>query len=242
MKTLFYFTLLFAMTTHAWALDFEAPTLHSKKYLVVGVSGFKTGRDKEETDNILSNLIGKGFEPSGAWENLPTRHKKIFKNAYLTHFSSEREIDSVLSLILDENKECKKDVGLIMMINSWGAKTSQKLAKKYLEKCGTLPALSILIEGVSKPTPLSYDKPIMAFNCVNFYQRLSKLKGTAIANCHNNQIRYESDKMDLFMAHIHAEWDGSSKGQRIILDYLDEKLPVMFVRDLYGVSYQEGLE
>lgn len=241
MKTFILPIFLFTLMGNAWSLDFDIPSEHAKKYLVVGVSGFKTGRDRSESENILSNKIGKDSEPSGAWENLNTRHKKILKNAYLTHYSTNAEIDSVIKLALDENGECLKDTGLIMMVNSWGAKTSQKLAQKFLKKCGQLPALTVLIEGVSKPSPIAYDKPIYSLNCVNFYQTDSSLHGAPIANCHNTKLSFPSDKTDLFNAHIHAEWKGSARGQEIIQDFLNERLSVTFVRDM-GIDTQKGLD
>ena len=231
------------LITHAYAEVniYNPPTEHAESYLVVGVAGLKTGRDKNETANILSDAIGANFEPSGAWENLNRNHKKIFKNAFLTHFSKDSEIDAVLKLIENQDGQCQKDIGLIMMINSWGAKTSQKLASKYLKKCGRLPHLSVIIEGVSKPTPFAYKKSLLSYNCVNFYQRHSKLKGGPIENCQNNEFNYSDAGMDLFMAHIEVEWLGSQRGNRIIEKYLNENLPVMFVLDHYGIDYMSGL-
>lgn len=241
MKTLLKIIPLVLLFSNAFAgATFEEPLEHAKSYLVVGISGFRTGRDNPE--DVLSKAIGKSFEPSGAWSNLNTNNKKIYKNAYLTHFSKDSEINSVLKLIEDKDGHCKKDVGLIMMINSWGAKTSQKLAKSYLDKCGTLPYLSVLIEGVSKPTPFSYDKSLLTFNCVNYYQTLSKLRGGPIENCRNIELEHSGDGLDLFNGHIEAEWAGSASGQRTIEAYLNGELPVMFVRDQDGIDYRQGLK
>jgi hypothetical protein len=218
---------------------FEEPNKHAKSYLVVGISGFKTGRDNPS--DISSRTVGKNSEPSGAWENLNTTNINIYKNAYLTHYSKDSEINSVLKLLEDSNGNCKKDVRLIMMINSWGAKVSQKLAHKYHKKCGTLPYLSILIEGISKPTSISYKKSLLSFNCVNYYQTLSKLHGAPIENCKNIELDYRSNGMDLFTAHILTEWSGSARGQVIIEKYLDGTLPVMFTRDQDGIDFMRGL-
>ena len=65
------------------------------------------------------------------------------------------------------------------------APKSKELALLYYEKCQTLPHLTIMIEGVSKPTPLPYIKSIRAFNCVNYYQPQSNLHSAPIANCKN---------------------------------------------------------
>lgn len=146
-----------------------------------------------------------------------------------------------MKLAVDEKGNCKKDQGLIMMVNSWGAKVSERLALRYHKKCGILPHLTILIDGVSKPTPFAFDKPIHALNCMNFYQKSSKLQGTAIENCHNTELKFGNGSIDLFNAHIHAEWDASQKGREIITKYLDGRLPVMFVRDQYGVDYRNGI-
>ncbi|MBC7429031.1 MAG: hypothetical protein H7336_10490 [Bacteriovorax sp.] len=241
MKNLFLTSILILTIAHAFAGDFTEPTKHSKNYLVVGVSGFKTGRDKDDIENIYSNKIGKDSEDSGVWTNIITSHPKIIKTLYLSHYSKDSELDSVMKLVVDANDKCKIDQGLIIMVNSWGAKVSQRLAARYLTKCGILPHLTILIDGVSRPTPFAYDKPILSLNCVNFFQRSSKLQGTSIENCHNIELKYGDGKTDLFNAHIHAEWDASAKGSLIIQDYLNGKLPVMFLRDQYGIDYRKGL-
>ncbi len=241
MKNLFLLPLMVFIINNAFAAEFVEPSAHAKSYLLVAVSGFKTGRDKADSENIFSNKIGKDSEDSGVWSNINTSHKKIFKTVYLSHYSKDSELNSVLKLTEDSSGKCKKDQGLIMMVNSWGAKVSQKLAGLYLKKCGILPHLTILIDGVSKPTPFAYDKPILALNCINYFQKSSKLQGTSIENCKNNELTYGDGKTDLFNAHIHAEWDASSKAQRTINDYLSDKYPVMFVRDLYGVDYRNGL-
>lgn len=240
MKNLFLLPILL-FTGNAFATEFIEPTTHAKSYLLVAVSGFKTGRDKSDSENIFSNRIGKDSEDSGVWTNINTNHKKIFKTVYLSHYSKDSELDSVLKLTEDSSGECKKDQGLIMMVNSWGAKMSQKLAGRYLKKCGILPHLTILIDGVSKPTPFAYDKPILALNCINYFQKSSKLQGTSIENCKNNELTFGDGKTDLFNAHIHAEWDASAKAKVIINDYLSGKYSPMFLRDLYGVDFRKGL-
>ena len=235
-------TLLIALTLvgSAFGADYVEPSAHADKYLLVAVSGFKTGRDKSESEDIFSNIVGKGSEASGVWTYMNINHEKIFKTVYLSHYSKDSELKSVMNLAVDEKGECKKKQGLIMMVNSWGAKMSQKLADMYLQKCGQLPNLTILIDGVSKPTPFAYDKPIRALNCVNFYQQSSTLKGTSIENCYNVLSNYNTGS-DLFNAHIHLEWDASKRGNSIIEQFLDGKLPVMFVRDIYQIDYRKGL-
>ncbi len=241
MKNLLLLALLVASLNHALALDYVEPKTHSKSYLLVAVSGFKTGRDKADSENIFSNKIGAGSEDSGVWSNMNVSHKKISKTVYLSHYSKDSELSSVLKLTEDSSGKCSKDQGLIMMVNSWGAKMSQKLAASYLKKCGKLPDLTIIIDGVSKPTPFAYDKPILAFNCINFFQKSSKLQGAEIENCWNNEIKYNDGKPDLFNAHIHTEWDASSRAKIIINDYLNGKLPVMFIRDQIGIDFRSGL-
>lgn len=240
MKTSILTLLFLTLTSKAHALDFEMPAKHSSKYIVVGVSGLKTGRDEAESENIFSDKIGKTMEESGAWSNLNTNHKKIEKNAYLTHFSKDSEIQSVINLFLNEKGQCKEDLGLIMMVNSWGAKTSQKLAKSFLKKCHRLPELTVLIEGISKPTPIAYTKSLLSLNCVNYYQEDSSLHGGPIENCVNKKILNRTKKGDLYNAHIYTEWKGSSLGREIIHDYLNETLTLTFTKDL-GVDFLKGL-
>ncbi len=223
------------------ALEVDLPTTLPQSYVVVGVSGLKTGRSKEDAHNIFSKELGPTMESSGAWNNLPTRHKKIVRNAYLTHFSTDEEINAVLNLTLDQNNNCRENLGLIMLVNSWGAITSQKLAKQYLKKCKKLPLLTILIEGVSKPTPFPYRKSLLAHNCVNFYQTQSSLQGGSIENCKNYEIDYSSSSKSLFNTHIHAEWEGSEKGKVIIEDFMSGKLPLLFVKEIHGIDNETGL-
>ncbi len=237
MKTLLF---IFLFSVSSFASDFTEPTKHAEKYLLVAVSGFKTGRNSSEEGNIFSNRIGKGFEESGVWDNMNTLHPKIFKTVYLTHFSKNAELQEVMKLVTNDKGECKENQGLIMMVNSWGAKMSQKLASMYLKKCNRLPHLTIMIDGVSKPTPFAYDTPILAFNCMNFYQQSSNLQGAPIENCHNILSVYKNER-DLFYSHINLEWSASRKGYDIIQDYLNDKLPVMFARDLHHADYKKGL-
>lgn len=241
MKKIIFILLTTFLANAAHTANHEVPFSRPKQFVVIAVSGLKTGRDSGEELNIISNKIGKSMEPSGAWENLPTHHKKILKNAYLTHFSTEDEIQSALRLLLDSEGSCLEDTGLILMVNSWGAITSQKLAAAYNKKCQKIPLLTVLIEGVSKPTPFAYKKSILAHNCINFYQTKSSLKGGPIANCKNHEFEYASSAKSLFNTHIHAEWDGSQKAKQIIEQYMDGKLPLYFVRDLYNVDTEAGL-
>lgn len=217
------------------------PIIKAKSYVVVGIAGFKTSRDNAE--EIYSSTIGKGGEPSGVWTYLERfSHKRIFKKAYLTHFSNDSELNSLLRLFQNDDGTCKAEIGLILMVNSWGAKMSQTLARLYFEKCQTLPHLTIMIEGISKPTPFPYDKSILSFNCVNFYQLQSKLHGAPIANCQNILVQPASDRGQWFMNHIRVEWNASIEGRNIIARYLDNKIGAMFVKDEYGIDFDNELD
>ena len=234
-------TLLFALTflsASAFALDY--PEKLPSRFVVIGISGLKTGRDDKEKENIFSKKLGPTMEQSGAWDNLPTTHNKILKNAYLTHFSTSKEIDSALKLMLDENNKCLPDTGLILLVNSWGTINSQKLAQKYFKKCGQLPLLTVLIEGIAKPTPFAYNKSLFAFNCVNFYQSKSTLQGGPIENCHNVHLEY-SGEQSLYYSHIHAEWEGSEQGKKIIEQFMSGRLPLNFVKEQFGIDFDRGL-
>lgn len=239
-----YFLLLIAstlITSIATAMDYGFPTAKAKSYLVVGIAGFKTGRDNPE--DIYSSKIGKGSEDSGVWSHLETySHKRIFKTVYLTHYSKDSELKAVINLALDSDGNCRSDLGLIFMVNSWGAKVSQRLARQYYEKCQTLPHLTVMIEGVSKPTPLSYTKSIYAYNCVNYYQLQSNLHGAPIANCKNILMPSEGSEKELFMNHIRVEWKASDLGRTLIDQFLSNKLDLTFVKDKYGVDYESDLD
>ena len=91
MKNLKFALVASLLSFNAFALDLEVPVEHKKSYLLVAVSGFKTGRDKADSENIFSNKIGKGSEDSGVWSNINRRHKKISNTVYLTHYSKNSE-------------------------------------------------------------------------------------------------------------------------------------------------------
>ena len=70
MKKIILLSIMVLTITHAWALESVEPTKHASSYLVVSISGFKTGRDKSDSENIYSNKIGKNSEDSGVWTNI----------------------------------------------------------------------------------------------------------------------------------------------------------------------------
>jgi hypothetical protein len=201
------------------------------QYVLVGVSGYKTIRDKKEAKNIFSSRVDQSGQVSGAWENLNKGSaNKIKERAFLTHYSSGAEIDAVLKLVEDRG-QCSQETGLIILANSWGTGTAQTLAKRYYEKCKTLVSLFVLIEGIAKPTFFSYTQPIWSFNCVNFYQNESTLHGAPIRNCVNNFLNYAGGESSFYEYHISAEWDGSTRGNRLIQEFLDEKMSPTFALD-----------
>ncbi|MBY0415541.1 MAG: hypothetical protein K2Q18_15315 [Bdellovibrionales bacterium] len=211
-----YLTLVLAIlfSTFAFADD----------YIIVAVSGLRTIREKSKTEDVLSNQIDKSGEVSGVWSNAPTKEysAKINYTAYLTHFSKDSEINSVLQLFLDENKICKNNVRMILMVNSWGAKVSQVLSKKYEKLCGSKPLMSFMIEGISKPTPSAYTKDLISEECINIFQTKSNLHGDRINNCKNFVFTYPNQSTSLFNSHLETEWHGGELAKDSILKFLSK--------------------
>jgi len=174
----------------------------ASRYVVVGVSGYGTGRD------------GRG-QPSGAHANLPQDSQ--FEVHQLVHKASPAELSEVLqSFRCSNGTQAEADLGLMIMANSWGAGKAVKLAQMYQAQCGRLPALFVMIDGVSKPIG-SFRKAIPAQRCVNFYQTASTIRGAAINGCENTDLTPVcGGRGGLATCHIMVEWEGSQRGSSLL--------------------------
>ncbi|MBP9680080.1 MAG: hypothetical protein KBD76_01645 [Bacteriovorax sp.] len=110
--------------------DAEKPNCDSEKriteiekvertYVVVGVSGFMT---KENG----------GGQPSGVHDNLPENMLQITGSYKIAHSSNEAKLDGIIKNLNCDTKKQPQRPGLIIMINSWGAKNGYRLAKKCI--------------------------------------------------------------------------------------------------------------
>jgi len=179
----------------------------AKQYITVGVSGFGTRR----AENY--------WQPSGAHDNLPTN--SAYKSYKLVHYAKKKELKEIIN-----NFNCKKgskgrkDLGLIVMANSWGSYKAIKLTKMYKKACGEEIDLFIMVDGVKKPLLAQGIRP-KAKSCINFYQTRGMVRGKAIKGCENHDYTKKCYKSDsAVQCHIRVEWAGTNTGRRIINQYI----------------------
>lgn len=194
------------------------------KYVVVGVSGFRTKKDSINQENIFSSEIASNGEKSGVWSYLPNSHSNILSSVYLTHFSSEKEIDQTIDLFMNNNS-CDQSIGLIIMANSWGASVANKLASRYQQICNRMTDLFIMIDGINKPFIAPYSQSIHANICLNYYQNESFIHGDLINNCQNNLIQTRKSN-SLMKAHISVEWIASRMANEIVYKFINQNFPI----------------
>lgn len=177
----------------------------ANSYIVVGISGFGTRRP----DNP--------WQPSGAHENLPFV-SAVEKTYRLVHYSKKKEVDEVL-----ENFRCsgasqgRPNLGLILVINSWGAGLGDKLARRYEKECGTKADVVVLVDGVAKPVG-AFSKKIPSKQCLNYYQTKGLVRGRSIEGCDNKNLTRECERYGYgpVQCHIYVEWEGTSRAQRLL--------------------------
>ncbi len=194
------------------------------KYVVVGVAGFRTRKSLINKKNIFSSEIATNGEKSGVWSYLPYNYSNILNSVYLTHFSSEKEIDQTIDLFMNNNS-CDQSIGLIILANSWGASVANQLASRYQQICNRMTDLFIMIDGINKPFIAPYSKSINANICLNYYQNESFIHGDSINNCQNNLIQTKKYN-SLMKAHISVEWIASRKANEIIYKFINHNFPI----------------
>ena len=187
------------------AYSSEAPD----SFIVVGISGFGTRRPDQ------------AWQPSGAHENLPIV-SAVEKTYRLVHFAKSSELDAVVENFKCRNGAQKRtDLGLVLVINSWGAGIGNKLAKRYTKECGREVDYVVLVDGVAKPIG-AYSRSFPARNCTNFYQTRGLVHGRAIKNCQNHNLTPSCEKLGLgpVECHIFVEWEGTARAQRTLENIL----------------------
>ena len=167
-------------------------------YILVGVSGFGTGRD------------GAG-QPSGAHDNLIYRHHALLQTYKLVHKSRNKEINEILeNFQCNDGKSARPELGLIIVANSWGSTKGYKLAKKYKKACGKEVEFFYMVDGVTKPIG-AFGRKIPAKTCINYYQTKGLVRGKAIKGCENHNLtdRCERNGYGAIQCHIAVEWWGT---------------------------------
>lgn len=217
-------TFLISLNFFNYAIAEQPPASTITNYVVVGVAGFRTKKNSKNQKNIFSSEIAPNGEKSGVWSYLPNNYSNIRKSVYLTHFSSENEIDQTIDLFMNNNS-CDQSIGLIIMANSWGASVANQLASRYQQICNRMTDLFIMIDGINKPFIAPYSKSINANICLNYYQKESFVHGDSINNCQNNLIQTKKYK-SLMKAHISIEWIASRKANEIIYKFINHNFPI----------------
>lgn len=174
-----------------------------RKFVLVGVSGFGTGEN------------GKG-QPSGAHDNLPN-DELISSTIRITHKTSSKELRAIATSICGgRTPSGVEKPGLMIMANSWGAGAAGRLSKIYEETCREPVELFVMVDGVSKPIG-PYRKLPTARRCINYYQRLSTVRGNTIEGCENHDLSPSCSGGGVATCHIEVEWMGSARGAQEIL-------------------------
>lgn len=174
-------------------------------YIVVGVSGFGT------------RTPDRAWQPSGAHDNLP-EVSAVEKTYRLVHYAKKNEVSEVLeNFRCSKGKQNAKDLGLVVMINSWGSNVGYQLVKRYESECGRKADYVVMVDGVSKPIG-AFSKKIPAQRCLNYYQTKGFIHGKALEGCENKNLTQDCDDMGLspVKCHIYVEWDGTSSARRLL--------------------------
>ncbi|GAB4011951.1 MAG: hypothetical protein Fur0010_07190 [Bdellovibrio sp.] len=180
--------------------------VQAKDYIVVGVAGFATKKE------------GRG-QPSGVHDHLPIHSKNVRQYFKLVHFSNKKELQEVVDQFdCREGVQPDKNLGLILMINSWGAGNGEKLAEMYFKQCGRKADVVYLIDGVAKPIGPFKRAPI-AHKCFSFYQTKGVVHGEAINGCESTNYteQCEHNNYGPIQCHIAVEWWGAQRAEREIL-------------------------
>lgn len=191
----------------AWSFICEraqsSETPHS--YIAVGISGFGTRRAEN------------AWQPSGAHENLPNS-SSIGQTYCLVHFANKAEIDQVMDHFkCHKGKQGEQGLGLVLVINSWGAGVGHKLAMRYQKECGRLVDQVVIVDGVAKPVG-PFSKSFPTLNCLNFYQTKGLVRGREIKGCSNHNLTplCQARGYGPVECHIMVEWEGTARAQAIL--------------------------
>jgi hypothetical protein len=139
---------------------------------------------------IFAVFHGYGYPEN---ENVKTRTKispelqkakiiKVFDSAHNVRKKSYAEI--LASFECQGGIQKRKDLGLVILGYSWGAKKAYDFSKEYFEKCGRKADRAYMIDGVLKLVTRFPFAPI-AQVCKNYYKTINPIKGRALKECEN---------------------------------------------------------
>lgn len=162
---IFLLALMFSFSSHS------ENTL-SKRYILVTFHGLGSGSTFNESENFPEELRNAG----------------VIKMYNAGHDVRGRNLDVIL-----QNFECKngkqnqKDLGLIVIGYSWGARATYEFSKDYLEECGQKVERAYMLDGVQKIATQFRHTPV-AKVCKNYYKTLSPIRGRALEGCENHDL------------------------------------------------------
>ena len=164
---IFLFSLLISFSSNS-------ETNFSKKYILItfhGLGGYES-ENLDEATNISESLKAAG----------------VVKMFNAGHGVSKRKFDLVLDNFGCQNgKQNQKDLGLIIIGYSWGARKSYEFSKTYLKKCGQKAERAYMIDGIQKLVTQFKHTP-EAKMCKNFYKTISPIRGTSLKDCQNTDL------------------------------------------------------
>ncbi len=130
---------------------------------------------------------GKTFNEE---QNLPQRVSSagVVKMYNSGHDVSDRNLKEILKNFDCANgKQKNKDLGLVIIGYSWGARASYEFSKDYLEKCGQKAERAYMLDGVQKLISQFKHAPV-AKVCNNYFKTLSPIRGRALEGCENHDM------------------------------------------------------
>lgn len=135
---------------------------------------------------------------------------KVVKFYDGSHNVSEKKFFQVLDNFQCQNgSQNRKDLGLVIIGYSWGAKRAYDFSKEYLEKCGRKADRAYMIDGVLKLIT-KFPFPPIATVCKNWYKTINPIRGRPFKNCEN------FDKTEL-CTHLGGEYDKGFKCHQFII-------------------------
>lgn len=143
-----------------------------KKYVLAIFHGLGSGHTFQEEQNLPESIRMAGVE-------------KMYNAG---HDVSDRDMKEILKNFNCVNgKQNQKNLGLIIIGYSWGARASYEFSKDYLKKCGQKVERAYMLDGVQKIATQFKHAPV-AKVCVNYYKTLSPIRGRALEGCENHDL------------------------------------------------------
>lgn len=147
-------------------------THNSKKYILAVFHGMGSGSTFKEEENFSQELKEAG----------------VFKMYNAGHDARGRDLDVIMKNFDCKNgKQNQKNLGLIIIGYSWGARASYEFSRDYLKECGQKADRAYMLDGVQKIASQFKHAPL-ANVCVNYFKTLSPIRGRSLEGCENHDL------------------------------------------------------